>query len=1527
MSMKAINRFVKYLRMSPTKALAIFGISGGAVALVLRFAHGRAAKIALVACIIGILLLVLLVRAIFHWRAEKKARGMYQTLDDQHQSALAVAPEEKRARLEEMRERFTEAVEELRKAKKNIYDLPWFLLLGEPQSGKSMTLRGSDLNFPVGTDRLSGLGGTRNCDWWFANQAVILDTAGRFTFQEEGAPDRSEWESFLGLLAKKRRRCPINGVIVVVPVDALLNDTPEVRKEKAKNIHSKLGEIQRNLGVQFPVFLVITKCDLIVGFSEFFREFGEVQAAQIMGWSNAERFDEPYAATRLAEDIGQVYQRLCQRRLEVLRQPISFAERGLVYAFPEEFRALTEPLRHYLDIMFAPDIYHDSLFFRGYYFTSGMQEGEPIVSVGRDILAGGRPGSTVKEEFDPLGNLFPSRPFFIADMYKSKILPEKGMIFRSAADIVRSKKMKRWTLIGGLALSMLLAFLLILGGVHINDVIANPRKHAEQALAQVYPGQAATDIAELPPVDALVDLIDEDSRNLQEEGWWFRITFPFSLSKPVDYMQQIHDGLYARERLERSIRELTAYLTAPPTEQDLDPDRSERLDSLWEYVAMYVGRTPRSAEEGGAGASFDRLFAPIYDPIEQDEAYRELRQHFAHMHPETRSELFRSILPPDAGEDGGAIEQAIEQAVVYFVGAYLSERGPDLGPWIALVNSCEQFEARQGDLLGLIQPFLNAETLNEYKKVRDEWEKWYVGGALLPGKRQGFHEAKKRAKVMLERLRPKAQQLKGEAAGAGIVVPDLDQVQRAWTAFFGPVASTLADIVSPTGEDTRAAESLYSVVEGSQAEGQVKDRMHGWIERAVAKLKQKAQQTIAEVRRKKEDQLGHFYLAEAKLTVELEMAAGLLANLDLALPSTRPPEISENLDDWLKRLPPARKNPRIQSAETATVSSFFMDEDWVSKEDGFRALIAAVATAVGRHTCYVELAQAHDILSRRSLDSLRSGDRQQASQSVTGFKGVLEAHRKSFMQDTLDHVEGIQAALENCRPRKACLMSEDSTFGNDPARTVSNLLDHKLRDYAQDYFRAWCGSYSKEYLDDYERLSTCDSWSQCVERLVKTNVHLQAERQIDSFISSVLEVDDLPGEPLHPDLRSKHNDIIAEARAATECGEHFKDLDEALTLSDYDEKQKSLARQARDSFLAFKRRAGRIGGDATGSLADKGWDTNSKTWSGIVQDFSSIRTIQQLNDLRLWASYRLDELLDQRLRKLIKKSFRVELEDLNHFPFQRAQEVERPKQVAMEDFAGFLRGLSGKGKYPSLSSSEDGERKYQRNEGTVGREEFIRRCALWREFLYGGKEHGLENLRNNTPENVTFTVQSWLPKEDSKRTHAGSVYGEGFLMLGGMRDDSGNAYETLNMHVFDLREKSDPTAGESRVWAFGKTPNTWLELKGPATASYRGPKRLKMGNCTIKDSPWSLPMFIYRFCRKPARLTRTINTIDAVGTVWDVIIPIELKDWIEAERQKSVVAIFEITIKNCGKGDCALPPLIGSFSPPAPPKLSSNLDE
>ncbi|HEX2750030.1 MAG TPA: hypothetical protein VHM91_18620, partial [Verrucomicrobiales bacterium] len=115
------------------------------------------------------------------------------------------------ARLDNLRKQFQKGIDAFKDYGKDFYSLPWYVMVGEPGSGKTEAIRHSDLRFPETLqDMLQGTGGTYSMDWWFTNQAVLLDTAGAMLMNPEAT---KRFEEFLKLLRTYRPDCPVNGVI------------------------------------------------------------------------------------------------------------------------------------------------------------------------------------------------------------------------------------------------------------------------------------------------------------------------------------------------------------------------------------------------------------------------------------------------------------------------------------------------------------------------------------------------------------------------------------------------------------------------------------------------------------------------------------------------------------------------------------------------------------------------------------------------------------------------------------------------------------------------------------------------------------------------------------------------------------------------------------------------------------------------------------------------------------------------------------------------------------------------------------------------------------------------------------------------------------------------------------------------------------------------------------------------------------------------------------------------------------------
>ena len=127
-----------------------------------------------------------------------------------------------------------------------LYELPWYMIIGNPAAGKSSAVGHSGLQFPIaGSKAVQGVAGTRNCDWFFTTDGILLDTAGRYSTVDA---DRAEWFSFLALLRKYRRRAPINGIMICVSVAELMGADPKKSIDLAKSLRTARAGTDRAAG-------------------------------------------------------------------------------------------------------------------------------------------------------------------------------------------------------------------------------------------------------------------------------------------------------------------------------------------------------------------------------------------------------------------------------------------------------------------------------------------------------------------------------------------------------------------------------------------------------------------------------------------------------------------------------------------------------------------------------------------------------------------------------------------------------------------------------------------------------------------------------------------------------------------------------------------------------------------------------------------------------------------------------------------------------------------------------------------------------------------------------------------------------------------------------------------------------------------------------------------------------------------------------------------------------------------------------
>ncbi len=366
-----------------------------------------------------------------YWLRRRKAKAL--------EAALAES-EGKQGDGKVLGERMTEALETLKRSsgKRNyLYDLPWYIIIGPPGAGKTTALVNSGLKFPLagadGGKAVAGTGGTRYCDWWFTEDAVLIDTAGRYTTQDSDSEvDKKSWLAFLSQLKAQRAKQPINGVILALSLEDLLKLNGQELDEHAVAIRKRLLELHQELKIDFPVYALFTKADLLAGFAEYFGNFTESRRRKVWGATFQTEDRKKNMVGEVPAEFDLLVRRLTEEVADRLHEEPDPISRIAIFGFPAQFALLKTRVADFLNRIFEPTRYQVNANLRGFYFSSGTQEGTPIDQVLGSI---GRSFGETAHASQLSGQ---GKSFFLFDLLKKVIFAEAGWVSRDMNAVRRA---------------------------------------------------------------------------------------------------------------------------------------------------------------------------------------------------------------------------------------------------------------------------------------------------------------------------------------------------------------------------------------------------------------------------------------------------------------------------------------------------------------------------------------------------------------------------------------------------------------------------------------------------------------------------------------------------------------------------------------------------------------------------------------------------------------------------------------------------------------------------------------------------------------------------------------------------------------------------------------------------------------------------------------------------------------------------------------------------------------------------------
>jgi type VI secretion system protein ImpL len=452
----------------------------------------------------GLFIGLLFIRKILLRRKEQRFVGQVIAQDDDR---IKNVSKKEREELQDLQDRWKEAIGALRRSRLGkhgnpLYVLPWYMVFGESGSGKTTAIESARLSSPFAeVSSTSGISGTKNCDWWFFEQAIIVDTAGRYAIPIDEGRDRDEWQKFLNLLSKYRKKEPLNGLILCIAADRLLETSKENLEEDGQSIRLRIDELMRVLGAKFPIYVLVTKCDLIQGMTQFCDQFPEKRLDQAMGLINHKLSTDVEGFTsNCVKNIGE---RLRDLRLLLLERTNAQTLDPALLLFPEEFSRLETGLAAFIKGAFYQNPYQETPLMRGLFFSSGRQEGTPYshfmkaldLIEDREVLPGTNKG------------------LFLHDLF-ARILPRDRRLFAPTTHALEWQRLTR-----NLGLAAYVALALAICGLLSFSFVKNLRtlKEASREFAKppILQGRILDDVVTMGRFQQTILKVGEQNRN-----WW-----------------------------------------------------------------------------------------------------------------------------------------------------------------------------------------------------------------------------------------------------------------------------------------------------------------------------------------------------------------------------------------------------------------------------------------------------------------------------------------------------------------------------------------------------------------------------------------------------------------------------------------------------------------------------------------------------------------------------------------------------------------------------------------------------------------------------------------------------------------------------------------------------------------------------------------------------------------------------------------------------------------------------------------------
>jgi type VI secretion system protein ImpL len=499
--------------------------------------------------LLGLIVVVLILLGVVVWAA---VRGADEAKKPQSSQIALLS-------VDSLKQSFRNAVELIETnvvSRAERYNIPWVLVINEKGGSEGLPLVQSGLQSALSADA-SMKAAAQGMTWNFFDKGIAVQLQAESLGSTEGDDsDHRTWDEFLGLCRDYRPDRPFDSVVLSVSAHLLLRDDPQALLEMvatAKSLHRRLWLAQNRFALRFPIYLVVSDCDQVAGFSRFASGLPDALRSSILGWSTPYELSAPYQSSWVDEAMNAVVSSLSDASAEMSALELPGEDSASYFLLPSAVERLRGGLKLFADELMRPSAYHEPFILRGFYLTGDCSDSVVLraqseatqataseLALDMSALDGAEPLSAL------VGQDWGVRPAFLKDIFERKVFAETGLVRPSSTQRMKRpmiNRTARWLGVGVVGFwSIGLAYSSFRLDTQVSDMVAAiSRMNTSAGQGGFKPSDA--------PADQRRDMEDLSLLAQIDSGKLVSFFMPGSLS----YFDPIQDKLQAR--IEQSFME------------------------------------------------------------------------------------------------------------------------------------------------------------------------------------------------------------------------------------------------------------------------------------------------------------------------------------------------------------------------------------------------------------------------------------------------------------------------------------------------------------------------------------------------------------------------------------------------------------------------------------------------------------------------------------------------------------------------------------------------------------------------------------------------------------------------------------------------------------------------------------------------------------------------------------------------------------------------------------------------------------